>query len=118
MARKVFPLFGPSVPTMSIALGLLDASILTVPLSTASPALPVYFSPAVGNASCFNLPSGNFTPAISAEAGFQVPLRALPSSPARHHATVVIANKNASRRNVHRIINSMECRADEKSRYA
>src|SRR5262245_56017138 len=73
MARNVFPLFGPSVPVMSMAFGFLAASSLYLPLSVCSPTVTVYLPSLRTIFIVLSASSGNFWPASSADAGTQVP---------------------------------------------
>src|SRR6516225_4696214 len=73
MARNVFPLFGPSVPVMSIALGFADGSSLVVPRSGFLPTMTVYLPSLIVSLMDLRTSSGNGFPPSSAVDASQVP---------------------------------------------
>src|ERR1700677_1457877 len=80
MARKVFPLLGPSVPMMSISLGVFDGTNLTVPRSRFLPAVTVYLPSSMTSFMVFRTSSVHFSPLNAADDGNQVPFIDLASS--------------------------------------
>src|ERR1700687_422910 len=99
MARNIFPLFGPSVPMMSISLGFFDGSNLTVPRSGFLPTVTVYLPSPMTSLMVFRTSSGNFSPLSSAADGSQVPSidlsSSLASSPRERHGNDRVRNKMA-----------------------
>src|SRR5229473_5927981 len=97
MARIVFPLLGPSVPTMSISLGFFDGSNLTVPRSGFLPTVTVYLPSSMTSLMVFRTSSENFSPPSSAADGSQVPsidlASSLASSPRQRHGNDRVRNR-------------------------
>src|SRR5260370_40116213 len=89
MARIVFPLLGPSVPMMSISLGFLDGSTLTVSRSGFLPTVTVYLPSHMTSLMVFLTSLGNISPPSSAADASQAPsidfASSLVSSPRESH---------------------------------